>query len=269
MIEFGDFIRDMELIDLPLLGRKFTWFHLNGISMSRIDRFLVSDDWLELWNSSSLWVLPRSISDHCPLLLRPSGSEWGPKPFRFNNHWLIHKDFLGLVEDFWRNVNITGWMAFILKEKLKGLKNCIREWNSENYGLVDVKIKKMVEEIQALDLRSEVSGLSDGEVALRKNLFSNMWHLRRSKESVLAQRSRQLWLRDGDSNTRFFHTCIKSRGNRNFISAIRFGDVWMETPATIRQATVDYFRLKFSAELWSRPKLEERLIIGGLLNLYG
>jgi hypothetical protein len=256
MIEFGDFVRDIELFDLPILGRKFTWFHPNGVSMSRIDRLLVSEDWLEQWTSPSLWVLPRSISDHCPLLLRPCGMEWGPKPFRFNNHWLLHKDFLGLVEEFWRNANITGWMAFILKEKLKGLKTCIRGWNFENYGLVDLKIKKLVDEIQLLDLRSEHTGLSEGEVALRKTLFSNMWQLRRSKESLLSQRSRQTWLREGDSNTRFFHTCIKARGNRNFISALRFDDVWVETPSAIRQATVDYFKQKFSAELWCRPKLE-------------
>jgi hypothetical protein len=68
--EFGEFVRDMGLMDLPLLGRKFTWFHSNGISMSRIDRMLVSDDWMALWNYPALWVLPRSLSDHCTIILR-------------------------------------------------------------------------------------------------------------------------------------------------------------------------------------------------------
>ncbi|MCI74090.1 endonuclease/exonuclease/phosphatase family protein, partial [Trifolium medium] len=38
LIEFGNFVSDMGLVDLPVLGRRFTWFHSNGISMSRIDR---------------------------------------------------------------------------------------------------------------------------------------------------------------------------------------------------------------------------------------
>ncbi|MCI33103.1 endonuclease/exonuclease/phosphatase family protein, partial [Trifolium medium] len=46
--EFRDFVVNMDLTDIPVLGRKFTWFHSNGITMSRIDRVLVSDDWLSL-----------------------------------------------------------------------------------------------------------------------------------------------------------------------------------------------------------------------------
>jgi hypothetical protein len=34
LIEFGNFVSDMELFDLPILGRRFTWFHSNGVSMS-------------------------------------------------------------------------------------------------------------------------------------------------------------------------------------------------------------------------------------------
>jgi hypothetical protein len=114
MSGFGDFIRSMDLVDLPVLGRRFSWFHSNGISMSRIDRMLVSEDWLTLWNSPSLWILSRSVSDHCPLVLRTNCVDWGPKPFRFNNHWLHHKDFKGLVEEFWRSCSFTGVRPKIL-----------------------------------------------------------------------------------------------------------------------------------------------------------
>jgi hypothetical protein len=256
MSEFGDFVREMEVIDLPLLGRNFTWFHPNGVSMSRIDRMLVSHGWLILWSNPTLWVLPRSISDHCALLLRSSAVDWGPKPFRFNNHWLLHKEFYGLVEIFWTNCGFTGWMALILNDKLKGLKSQLRAWNRENYESVDLKINKLVEDIQRLDVRSELSGLSEGEVLLRKKMFADMWQLRISKESILSQRSRQSWLRNGDSNTRYFHTCINLRKRRNSIVALRIGNDWIETPLEIRQATVEYFKLKFSTEMWDRPKLE-------------
>ncbi|MCH81208.1 endonuclease/exonuclease/phosphatase family protein, partial [Trifolium medium] len=48
MREFGRFIEDLEMFDLPLLGRQFTWFHTNGRTMSRIDRALVSPEWMEV-----------------------------------------------------------------------------------------------------------------------------------------------------------------------------------------------------------------------------
>lgn len=44
--EFKGFLDDMFLFDLPLLGRKFTWFLPNGPAMSRLDRILLSEGWL-------------------------------------------------------------------------------------------------------------------------------------------------------------------------------------------------------------------------------
>lgn len=49
MAEFDEFIDDMGMNDLPLVGRKYIWHKPNGRSMSRIDSFLLSDDWLLQW----------------------------------------------------------------------------------------------------------------------------------------------------------------------------------------------------------------------------
>jgi hypothetical protein len=51
--EFVEFMEGMDLVDVPILGRRFTWFHPSGRAMSRIDRVLVSEDWLSLWGVSS------------------------------------------------------------------------------------------------------------------------------------------------------------------------------------------------------------------------
>lgn len=39
---FDDFISKDDLVDLPLKGRHFTLSNLEGSSMTRIDRFLIS-----------------------------------------------------------------------------------------------------------------------------------------------------------------------------------------------------------------------------------
>jgi hypothetical protein len=46
---FNLFIQKLGLLDLPLLGRKFTWVQPNGACMSRLDRMLVSSNWLVEW----------------------------------------------------------------------------------------------------------------------------------------------------------------------------------------------------------------------------
>lgn len=68
--EFQSFVKDMNLTDLPLLGRRFTWFNSNGSTMSRLDIFLVSEDCLKEWPNPVTWALNRDLSDHCPLILR-------------------------------------------------------------------------------------------------------------------------------------------------------------------------------------------------------
>ena len=42
---FNNFIDENLLVDLPLRGRKYTWFRGDGKSMSRIDRFSLSESW--------------------------------------------------------------------------------------------------------------------------------------------------------------------------------------------------------------------------------
>lgn len=47
------FIEDMELIDVPVLGKELTYFASDGVSMSRMDRFLVSEDFISRWHISA------------------------------------------------------------------------------------------------------------------------------------------------------------------------------------------------------------------------
>lgn len=119
---FSQFIDDMELIDIPVYGRKFTWYKSDGSAMSRLDRFLVSDEWIDSWSNSSQWIMDRDISDHCPIILKTAKSNWGPKPFRFNNCWLHQRGFNEMVKKMWEGIEVEGWAAFVLKEKLKSVK---------------------------------------------------------------------------------------------------------------------------------------------------
>jgi hypothetical protein len=136
---------------------------------------LVSPEWFNVWGNSSAWVVPRDVSDHCPIILHYDLADWGPKPFRFNNFWLKNKKFKELVVDTWGSQNFTGWMGYILKDRLKGLKNVIKGWNAEVYGRPTERKKCLVDQILALDLKSELTGLSGEEVVVRRRLFDELW----------------------------------------------------------------------------------------------
>jgi hypothetical protein len=111
MREFDDFLGELDLIDVPLVGRYFTWFHPNGLSMSRLDRILISPSWCACWGDPIARVLERDVADHCPIVLRYSLEEWGPKPFRFNNFWLRNRGFKEVVSSAWTSCVVDGWMG--------------------------------------------------------------------------------------------------------------------------------------------------------------
>ncbi|KAL8477512.1 hypothetical protein ACS0TY_029705 [Phlomoides rotata] len=108
MAAFDDFIRDSGLIDLPLHGRTFTWYKPDGSCKSRIDRFLINNNWLNSWTNSYQKGLRRSLSDHCPIMLEIKVKDWGPKPFRFLTAWLKFPGFKDFVIAKWRSYDITG-----------------------------------------------------------------------------------------------------------------------------------------------------------------
>jgi hypothetical protein len=74
---FNVFLDNIGLVDLPLMGRKFTWVQPNGRCMSHLDRVLVSYNWEATWGVISLWGLKRDVSDHCPLVVKYEGYHWG------------------------------------------------------------------------------------------------------------------------------------------------------------------------------------------------
>ena len=79
---FNTFITDTLLIDLPLCGRLFTWYRGDGISMSRINRFLLSEKWCEAWPNCIQVAHQRGMSDHVPFVLLVDEDNWGPRPLR-------------------------------------------------------------------------------------------------------------------------------------------------------------------------------------------
>nr|GFA49684.1 RNA-directed DNA polymerase, eukaryota [Tanacetum cinerariifolium] len=57
-----------------------------------------------MWNSYpniSAITLDRYLSDHRPILLRESTTDYGPSPFRFYHHWLEVEGFRKFVVDTW------------------------------------------------------------------------------------------------------------------------------------------------------------------------
>jgi len=96
---FNSYIDSNLLMELPIVGKNFTSFKHDGLTKSRIDRVLVSEDWLWLWPMSKQYVLRREVSDHCAIVVKSVEKDWGPKPFRTIDAWNMERGFIRMVKD--------------------------------------------------------------------------------------------------------------------------------------------------------------------------
>ena len=95
------------------------------------------------------------------------------------------------------------------------------------------------------------------EASLQVELWE--WLLR--SEVLWRQKSRELWLKEGDKSTKFFHLPTIIRRQQNNIDAIRSekGD-WITDKGLIRQHFLDYFRHHFTEEEVNFPDHLEDLV---------
>ena len=66
MRELGDLIQDLQLIDLEI-EQKFTWMRKNAAS--RLDRILVTKEFVDKFQNIRVCCKSRMLSDHSPLVV--------------------------------------------------------------------------------------------------------------------------------------------------------------------------------------------------------
>lgn len=146
------------------------------------------------------------MADHSPIWLKSHEVNWGPKPFRVNSCWFENEKFLSFVEEAWKNLKVVGKQAFVLKEKFKLLWGMLRKWNKESFDWINLKVEeasKKIDSIKLIPINDDVINNSE-RFASRKLASYEFWKHLSVKESLLRQKSRQHWLREGDQNTKFF-----------------------------------------------------------------
>jgi len=68
--DFNNFSDKNLLVDLPIVGKKYTWYKVNGSAKSRFDNALVFEEWLQMWPMTKQYIQLREVSDHFALVLK-------------------------------------------------------------------------------------------------------------------------------------------------------------------------------------------------------
>ena len=64
-------------------------------------------------------------------------------------------------------------------------------------------------------------------------------------ESLLCQKARASWFKNGDSCTKFFHSSLRWRHLRNEVKEVELGNQWCEEPCSVRAEAKKLFENRF------------------------
>lgn len=99
----------------------------------------------------------------------------------------------------------------------------------------------------------------------RYNILEELRTQRARLESILRQKSRETWLKEGDKNSKFFHTRIMVHRRNNKVLDIRDGLNWIQYSRGISDYFLDKFQeiyqSKYPQILKGMANLGQKLVI--------
>lgn len=168
---------------------------------SKLDRFLVSEEFLSKWPGASVMTLDRKFSGHSPICLKVTEVDFGPKPFRFFNVWAESKDFVDIVKDAWNTQTLSMEPDKILRDKLKNVKIALRAWSKNKFGMIDEVLSKCVAGSNKWEMEAEKRTLTESEILDWKSFMINWMEKELVKKKMLQQRATLKWVAEGDDNS--------------------------------------------------------------------
>jgi hypothetical protein len=160
------------------------------------------------------------------------------------------------VKEKWGSLNCVGWGGFVLKEKLKVMKGALKEWHVAHAQNLSSRIDSLKDRLSTLDLNGEEDTLSEAELEELHGVTSDIHSLSRRQASINWQQSRLKWLKEGDANSKYFHSMLATRRRGNAISSVQVDGVTLEGVHPVRQAVFSHFATHFKARAVTRPGVE-------------
>jgi hypothetical protein len=160
---------------------------------------VVSTEWEQKFPLANVIALSRDMSDHTTLLLDTdqAPSSGNQSLFKFELGWLLHDGFIDMVKEIWESVSkeedsMRSWQA-----KIRRLRQHLRDWNKNISGVNKKEKKGLLDKLDMLDKKAEMSLLSAQEADLKQCFHNHLSQLLREEELKWYQRSKAKHLLEG------------------------------------------------------------------------
>lgn len=239
-------VTDLELQDLHLHGRAYTWSNeRENPTLVRLDHVLVSVQWDKMFPRAHLHCLGSDASDHCPLLLFTNLGTMSKPRFHFEPFWPRYTDYVQVVTEAWNDDVSAHGPIVRLDLKLRGLVKALQRWSAARIGEVREQLLLARELIYQLDVAQETRALSQAEAELRKRMKLRCLGLSSLDRTIARQRSRIRQLSERDANTHYFPLISRGRKRRNFIPSLSVNGHLITDHSQMEHALANHFTKVF------------------------
>ncbi|KAJ9536709.1 hypothetical protein OSB04_un000094 [Centaurea solstitialis] len=244
MEDFFSCVEDIEVLDVNYSGIQYTWVQKprgdDGI-MRKLDRIMANTEFLDVFNGSAVDFKPQGISDHALGILEINVAQSIKKRgFKFENFVADHPEFISVVSNEWKTPVFGSFMHKFVTH-LKHLKHPLRKLRGR-YGDISKRVEDVRSTLNVIQLAVDLdptNRMIKGELRKARMDYEQA---RLDEESFYRQRAKVRWLKEGDSNTKFFHNTVKERRNRNYIRSILDADGNFVRDDGVPGVFLDHFR---------------------------
>lgn len=167
MGRFRRLLNDVELQEIPLLGRKYTWSNeREAPTLVRLYRVFCTANCDPLFSDCLFQSAASLISDHCPLILGLRDSTRGKRWFHFKSYWTKLDGFLEVVHVVWVKPVEESCPFECLAVKFRALCKALQSWGQRSTGHIKSQIIWAKEILHQLEIAQDNRPLSFDEAWL-------------------------------------------------------------------------------------------------------
>ena len=111
-------------------------------------------------------------------------------------------------------MSVSGRASYKLATKLKAIKQKLKVWNREVFGNLESNKLAALQQVDFWDQVESERSLIEEEFARKKEAKEDYAKWVKLEEIHWRQLSRELWLREGDRNTGYFHRMANAHRRR-------------------------------------------------------
>ncbi|KAL9672447.1 hypothetical protein QQ045_028697 [Rhodiola kirilowii] len=221
--------------------------------------------WLNQFEDSFAIFQAPGLSDHSPVKV-----SWGvrrkvPRSFKYCLFWEELAEYEEAVKKDW-NSSSRCRNLFMVQAKLKRMKGMMKQAFTKVTKGMDSRVNEAREALFRVQEKSESLPNNAGLIEDVKGRALEFRKLKYNQLLFYKQRAKIRWAKEGDANTRFFHSYVKNRGERNKIKMVKTREGVISTdPNVIKEEFAGHFKRTLTLQQSTSSRAEDIVLSGPLV----